>query len=271
MADDMTYTLHTLRFAIRALRFNVENAAELRASFLMLAFGMMLTNTSFIIIWGLFARVAGELNGWTFIDVVLLQAITSFCYGFFFTLCAGIGELPRQLLSGAFDRFLISPVPVLVRVMFSKLQPQAFGDILFGVICSGVYVVYAHASLATLLTIVGVTCIATIAMTGITVAIFSVALYTYDGQQVTDSLFQLFFSPAIMHGGAFQGYTRSFFMFVIPSLVIGTLPTELVHTFTWTRLCVVCAFAVVWMYVGVYVFYRGLRRYESGNTQTFGE
>jgi ABC-2 type transport system permease protein len=260
-----------IRFIYKALAFNIANAAELRTSFLMLAVGMMLTNTSFIIIWSLFANAVGELNGWTFVDVVLLQGVTSLCYGFFFTLCAGVGDLPKILLSGGFDKFLITPKSVLVRLMTSKLSPQAVGDILFGIICFAFFIASVGFSLALVGLLFFSSVLACLAMVGISVAIFSVALYVYDGQNATDSLFQLFFSPAIMHGGAFAGWTRAFFTFGVPSLVVGTIPTELVDSFSWSELVLLCGLTAVWLFIGVSVFYRGLRRYESGNTQAFGE
>jgi ABC-2 type transport system permease protein len=267
--------MHTLqnelKFIYRALGFNIANAAELRTSFLMLAVGMLLTNTSFIIIWSLFANAVGELNGWTFVDVVLLQGITSLCYGFFFTLCAGVGDLPKILLSGSFDKFLVTPKSVLVRLMTSKLSPQAVGDILFGILCYAFYLASVGLTVGTFLTLVFANVIACIAMVGISVAIFSVALYVYDGQNATDSLFQLFFSPAIMHGGAFAGWTRTFFTFVVPSLVVGTIPTEMVDSFTWHEFVLLTGLSIAWLAIGVGVFYRGLRRYESGNTQAFGD
>jgi hypothetical protein len=53
--------------------------------------------------------------------------------------------------------------------------------------------------------------------------------------------------------------------------VVGTLPTELIDSFSWQELVLVTTLALVWCIIGVQVFYRGLRRYESGNTQVFGE
>jgi ABC-2 type transport system permease protein len=249
----------------------MQNAAELRTSFIMLAVGMMLTNSSFVIIWSLFANAAGELNGWTFVDVILLQGITSLCYGVFFTLCAGVGDLPKILLSGSFDKFLVTPKSVLGRVATSKLSPQAMGDILFACVCFVFYMWSVGFSFSLLMSLMLTSAIACLAMFGISVAIFSVALYVYDGQNAADSLFQLFFSPAIMHGGAFAGWTRFFFTFAVPSLVVGTLPTELIDSFSWQELVLVTTLALVWCIIGVQVFYRGLRRYESGNTQVFGE
>jgi ABC-2 type transport system permease protein len=260
-----------LKFIYRALGFNIANAAELRASFLMLAIGMMLTNTSFIIIWSLFANAVGELNGWTFTDVVLLQGVTSFCYGALFSACSGLRDLPKVLLSGSFDKFLVTPKSVLVRLMTSQFSPQAVGDIFFGIVCFVYYLVVVQASLATCVLLIYSVLIACVAMLGISTAIFSVALYVYDGQNATDSLFQLFFSPAIMHGGAFAGYTRAFFTFIVPSLVVGTIPTELVDSFTLYEFVLVTGLALAWLAIGVGVFYKGLRRYESGNTQAFGD
>lgn len=260
-----------LRFIYRAFRLNMQNAAELRTSFIMLAVGMMLTNSSFVIIWSLFANAAGELNGWTFVDVILLQGITSLCYGVFFTLCAGVGDLPKILLSGSFDKFLVTPKSVLVRLATSKLSPQAMGDILFALVCFVFYMWSVGFSLPLFGTLLLAVALACIAMFGVSVAIFSVALYVYDGQNATDSLFQLFFSPAIMHGGAFAGWTRAFFTFGVPSLVVGTIPTELVDSFSWGELALVTSLAVLWCVLGVVVFYHGLRKYESGNTQVFGD
>ena len=59
-----------LKFALYAIKKNIQSSAELRTSFLMNIVGMSINNTAFIILWGFFVKSVGVIGGWTVADII---------------------------------------------------------------------------------------------------------------------------------------------------------------------------------------------------------
>ncbi|PIP71451.1 MAG: hypothetical protein COW89_11890, partial [Nitrospinae bacterium CG22_combo_CG10-13_8_21_14_all_47_10] len=128
-----------------------------------------------------------------------------------------------------FDRFLLSPKNLLVRIATSSFDVSALGDIVFGIVCLGIYAFLIHTSIYQILLIALLVIISTVVFLAAAIAIYSTSFFFMDASSVTGSLFELFLTPSLFHGGAFQGITRFIFTFIIPSLLIGTLPVEIVR------------------------------------------
>jgi ABC-2 type transport system permease protein len=139
--------LKELRFAFYAIKKNIQSSAELRTSFLMNVIGMAINNTSFVILWIFFVQSVGIIGGWTAADIIGLQGFAALAYGIVFSIAIGIRKLPDYVASGAFDRFMLSPKNLLVRVATSAFSAAAVGDIVFGVVCLTIYAVLIQASL----------------------------------------------------------------------------------------------------------------------------
>ncbi len=259
-----------LKFALFAIKKNIQSSAELRTSFLMSVIGMAVNNIAFIILWIYFVKSVGVIGGWTAADIIGLQGFSAVCYGFVFSVSAGIRKLPEYVTTGSFDRFMLAPKNLLVRVATSAFSPAAIGDIIFGVICLVVYGVLIQASLPQVALIVILVVLTTVIFFSTTIVIYSVSFLFTDPDSAVTSFFGLFLTPALFHGGAFQGPLRFFFTFIIPSLLIGTIPVEIVKNMSFGELGLLGVLAVTWAFLGVYLFNYAVRKYESSNFMTFG-
>lgn len=259
-----------LRFALYAIKKNIQSSAELRTSFLMNIFGMAVNNTAFIILWGFFVKSVGVIGGWTVADIIGLQGFVALCFGIVFSAGAGIRKLADYTASGAFDRFMLSPKNLLVRIATSSFGVSALGDIVFGIVCLGIYAFLIHATIYQILLIALLVLISTIVFLAAAIAIYSMSFFFTDASSVTGSLFELFLTPSLFHGGAFQGVMRFIFTFAIPSLLIGALPVEIVRNISFGKLLLVGVLAVFWFIVSVSIFNRAIKKYESSNFMTFG-
>ena len=70
-----------LKFALYAIKKNIQSSAELRTSFLMNIVGMAINNTAFIFLWIFFVKSVGIIGGWTIYDIIALQGFTAVCFG----------------------------------------------------------------------------------------------------------------------------------------------------------------------------------------------
>ena len=259
-----------LRYAGYALHKNILNSAELRTSFLSNVLGMMLNNLFFVVIWIFFVQAVGEIHGWTAIDIVGMQGFGMFSFGLVFSLAAGFSNLPNVISSGAFDTYLLAPQNLLLRVALSHIRISALGDAIFGAMCLSVYVAFVIDSFPRFLVFCFVVLIACLVHLSVIVFISAFSFFFNDPKAITSGMFDVFITPTLFHGGAIQGATRLFLMFVIPALLIGTLPVEAVRQPSFPLLVIMLLIALFWLVLSVKFFTYAVRRYESGSLFSFG-
>ena len=63
----------------------------------------------------------------------------------------------------------------------------------------------------------------------------------------------------------FDGTAKLVLFTVLPAAFMGAVPAEFVRSFTWQGLAQLTGAALVFLGLGVGMFHRGLRRYESGS------
>ncbi len=262
--------LKDLNFAFYAIKKNIQSSAELRASFLINIFGMVLNNSAFVILWVYFVKSVGIIGGWTAADIIGFQGFAALSYGVVFSMGAGIRKLPEYVTSGAFDGFMLSPKNLLVRVATSSFNSSAIGDGVFGLACLIIYAVLIHASLGQILLMILLIFFSIAVFLSTAIAVFSTSFLFVDSLAVSTSLFELFMTPTLYHGGAFQGTMRFIFTFVIPSLVVGALPVEALKDFSVAKIALIGVLAVLWFILSQKIFEKAVRKYESSNFMTFG-
>jgi ABC-2 type transport system permease protein len=259
-----------LTFALYAIKKNIQNSAELRTSFLMNIIGMGINNTAFIVLWVFFVKSVGNIGGWTAADIIGLQGFVALCFGIVFSAGDGIYRLATYVASGAFDRFMLSPKNLLVRIATSSFRVSSLGDLVFGAVCLGIYAFLLHATGWQILLMALLVVISSTVFLAATIAIQSTSFFFIDAGPVTGSLFELFLTPSLFHGGAFQGTMRFVFTFIIPSLLVGALPVEIVRNVSLGQLLLVSVLAVFWLVISIRIFNHAIKRYESSNFMTFG-
>lgn len=259
-----------IKFGLYAIAKNIQNSAELRGSFLMSVFGMAINNLAFIFLWIYFIKSVGVIGGWTAADIIGLQAFVAISYGLIFSTAMGIRKIPEYVSSGAFDRYLLSPKNLLVRIATASFNVSALGDLLFGLVCFVVYAILISISWPQFLMMLILLVFVIITLFAMTILIGASSFFFTDPQAITAGFFEIFFTPSMFHGGAFQGALRFVFTFIIPSLVIGTLPVEAVRTLSLGKLALVGALSFIWLYISLKFFRSAVKKYESSNFMTFG-
>lgn len=259
-----------IKFALYAIKKNIQNSAELKTSFFMNIFGMAINNTAFIIIWVFFVKTVGVINGWTASDIIGLLGFATICFGLVLSVGDGFRRLPDLVSFGSFDRFLLSPKNLLIRIATSSFGSSAVGDILFGIICLVFYGFLIHATIYQVLLIIFLAIITTLIFLSLVIVIYSASFLFVDADQVTGGIFNFFLTPSLFNGGAFHGLMRFFFIFIVPSLLVGAVPVEIVRDVSMWKLLLICILTLFWFFISIKIFNRCIRKYESSNFMTFG-
>ena len=210
----------------------------------------------------LFFKSFKSVGSWTFNDMISLMTIVSGSYGLSKVLFGGTKDLAKSIMAGNLDSFMTQPQNVLLYAISAKSHAKGWGHIMTAVILmfiGGETTLYNFPLL--LLLIAGGCCV--FSAFGIIISSLAFWLGAIDSvsRKLIDALFLFVGYPVNIYSGAVQ-----FMMFtLIPAGVIGYLPVELLREFSWRYLCIFLGSVACFIYLACFVFYKGLKKYESGN------
>ena len=244
-------------------RLNFASALEYRASFISQAFGMALSNSTFIFFWWIaFGQIGGRIAGYSFEDVLFIWAVASSGYGISTLLFANASELTRLIITGELDTFLLQPCNVLLSVLCARTSLSAYGDLMYGFVIMGIF--YSGNGIAWLWFSVGIILFGLL-MTAIVLTAHSLSFYWGDASVIGSLATEFLINVSIYQEKIYAPFIRAIMYSIIPVGIAVHTPLRLFGEFS--LFAALAAFAAAMLYcvlAGVF-FYRGLRRYESGN------
>ena len=262
--------MRSLRLAIINIKKNFLNARELKSAFIISIIGMFLNNFSFTFLWLYFGKSVGVLNGFAPMDIFGIYAINTTSYGIVCAFLYGLFNIPSYISSGNFDKFLITPKNTLIKVVTSSISTSAFGDLLFGVTCFTIFCLSTKLSVIGILLMILFIILSTIIFFSFSLICMSISFYLMDGENISNGLYGMFVGSSLYHGGAFTGVLKAIFIFIVPSLLLGAVPIEIINSFSFLEILLFIILTVFWLVFSIYFFYRSLRKYESNNFFGFG-
>jgi ABC-2 type transport system permease protein len=261
----MSTVASALRFCLTCWKLNLAGAMEFRMSFLMTAGLMMINNTVWIFFWGIYFTRFPLVNGWEMSDVMMMWAVAAGGYGLSAALFGNAYNLANVVATGQLDTFLAQPKPVLLHVLVSRMSVSAIGDFLFAVLLYGMF---GDHSWIGLIKFVVALLLVMLIFTFFNVLAQSLAFYIGNAEGIGFQFFLTFLTFATYPTDIFRGVGRMILFTVIPAGFISYLPIgflrEVQGVFFSGALLMTAALTVG----GTWVFYRGLRRYGSGNMLT---
>ncbi|MEK7632618.1 MAG: ABC-2 family transporter protein [Patescibacteria group bacterium] len=256
---------HEWAVAVLSWRTNLRAALENRIAFGLQVFGMMINDSAFVAVWAIFFTTFGTVNGWDVWDSVGLLGFGTITFGLAFAFFGGAPWINKYVADASFDGILLSPNTVLWRVLTSKTDVAALGDAVFGLILLVLYAVKIQATPE----MIGMMFLAIIPGAAITVAMSILsqlpAFFLLDGDSIAMSLYKSFLSPSLYPSALYSDAARIFYTVVIPSILVGGIPVEIVRSQNWLFLLGLWIAALVWVAIAILAFYTCLKKYESGN------
>jgi ABC-2 type transport system permease protein len=251
-----------LRFVRDALVLNFQIGLEYRATFISQIFGMLANDIMWIVFWVLYFQRFPVIPGWGVEDVMMLWAVTGAGFGFAVGLFGNSNQLARIIAGGELDYYLALPKNVLLHVLVSRMDLAALGDILFG---WGLFIVFLHPTPERIV-LFGLMAVCSAAvMVGFLVAVGSLAFWLGNAEGLTMQLFNGIITMSTYPSPLFQGAVKVIMFTVVPAWFIAHQPVLVLRHFDLGGLALEVGSAALILAAGVAIFYRGLRRYESGN------
>lgn len=257
----LTVVKNQLRVMLLSVKYNVVREMTNRVTFLTNVIFMILNNASFIIQWLIFFQIKETIGGYTMNDVMLLWGIAASTYGFSFTFFKGAYSLPKLIMNGKIDAFLVQPKDVLLGISTSETKVSAIGDLLYGYIILCIF----HFSLYKLLMFTLFTITGGIIITAFAIIIGSLGFYIVKADAFADSLNGIMTNIATYPDQIFQFGIKVMMYTVLPVGFSAFLPLRTMLNFNLIALVQIFGFTILITLLAFFVFYRGLRKYSSSN------
>ena len=244
-------------------RLNLASALEYRASFFTQAFGMALSNSAFIFFWFIaFKQIGNAIAGYTFDDIVFIWAVTSTGFGLGQILFANASNLTRLVVSGELDTVILQPCNILLNLISARTKLSSYGDFIYGLVIMGIFY---KANLRAWLWFTFGVFICAILITAITLLAHSLSFYWGEASIIGQLVSEFTLNFSVYPDKIYGPIVRAIMYSIIPAGIAVHIPLKLFQSFQFTQLLVVLGGSVLYCSVSALFFYRGLRRYESGN------
>ncbi|MBT7497642.1 hypothetical protein HN662_04890 [Candidatus Woesearchaeota archaeon] len=249
-----------LRVHWEYLKVALSTAMEYKINFIIQVLAMVFNDVVWIIFWLIFFNRFQNVGGWVLGDMLMLYAIITLSYGLSSVFFGNRNRIAEIVNQGKLDFYLALPKNVLFHVLISRSSFYGLGDVVFGIILA--FIVLSLASLSLFLILV-------LASTSIllSVAILSGSLAFFFGKAEATSrnIFMGTLSLASYPLSVYQGVTKFILLTIIPAGFISGVPVELLKSFNAQWFWLTIGFVVLIFSIATFVFYRGLKKYESGN------
>ena len=244
------------------IKTNFKASISDKGSFLIVAFFMAANNLIWFVLWIMFFRVAGEINGWGLQDVARMFGLTAFAYGLAFVCFGGAWRMSRLIIDGQLDVHLARPRSPLVSLIFSRAEPEAFGDILSGIV---LLVLMGNLSPAAFVGALAMGSMVAAIVASIAIIVHSMVFWSDGRKGVVDQIYEIFICFSTMPQHGLPTFVKVILFTILPAGFVAFLPIDIIRDFSVWKVLAMVGAAIVFPALSVWVFHLGLQRYTSGN------
>jgi len=252
------------RFFWTLLKTNISHTMSLKLNFAIESVMMIANDLIMFATWVILFHQFREINGWNIHHLMLMTAIVMCAYSIYSFCFKGVARtLAGYIERGELDTFILQPRNILLNVSGSRSSPSALGDLGAGLILLVWSGLVSWQTLPLL-----IFCIFTGFLVFFSLGIFigSLAFYMRDVEGWGDQITNIFLHLSTQPGSIYTGGLRLFLMFVIPAGTVTFMPVEVITNPTLAGVLTLAGITSVFFLAAIWFFYRGLRRYESGNS-----
>ena len=257
--------MKTMRLVLDYLRHNLMSAMAYRGAFFLQVLGMILNDLMLLFFWWVLFTRLPTLRGWDLTQVMTLYGVVAFGFGLATVVCGNTFLLARIIVRGDLDYYLALPVDPLVHLLVSRMSLPSWGDLVFGLI---VFLIAAPGRWGSLPLFLLLGLLVGLIFVAFSVLVGSLAFWVGNADNLATQAINAMLTFSLYPIEIFPGAVQWLLYTLIPAALVGSMPAGLLSDFSWRRLAVLAASTAGILLAARAVFYRGLRRYESGNLVT---
>lgn len=254
--------MRELKFLLAVWKANLQSVMEYRVAFLLQVFGMMINNAIYFLIWVIYFDRFKEVRGWGINDMFVTYGLIASGFGLVSLLFGNVFNLGEVIAKGRLDYYLSMPRPVLLHTVASRSIASGLGDFSYGFVSYALSGQYTFSGLGRF--VIGTLCAAAI-FAAFLILVQSLAFWIGNSSYLSAMAINAIITFAIYPITLFDNTAKLILFTLVPAALMGALPAQFVHTFSWATLTEIFLGSLVFLILAVAVFRLGLRRYESGS------
>ena len=251
-----------LTFILSLWKINLLAAMEFRAAFLSQVIGMILNDGVYFLFWVVFFDRFKEVRGWGLNDMFLMFGIVAAGFGLATYFFGNIMNLADLIAQGQLDYYLSLPRPVLPHLLASRSITSGLGDFSYGMIS---FFLAGRLSLDAIGRLTLALLLSATVFLSFLILVQSLAFWMGHAQLISSTAVNAIISFSSYPITLFDGTAKFLLLTLIPAAFVGAIPAEFVRSPSWQTLLLLVSAAGIGLFMANLVFYRGLRRYESGS------
>ena len=245
------------------VKITLATAMEYRANFIIQTGAMVFNNLIWLMFWWIFFEKFKAVEGWGMQEVILLYAVVTLAYGLAAFFFGNRNKIATIVSQGKLDFYLNLPKDVLFHTLVSKSSAFGMGDIVFGLILAVIAVPLIKWPLFLFLSLTGM-----LLFISFGILAGSLAFYLGNAEETSRNLFMGLISFSSYPLPIFQGIARIIIFTAIPAAFITGIPVQLLQEFNIWHFLGLILFTIAFLLISIWVFRKGLQRYESGSMIT---
>jgi ABC-2 type transport system permease protein len=250
-----------MRAVLATARGAVAEAVGNPGAFWSQLLAMVLNDLSWLVFWGILFERVPSVRGWTWSDILMLQAVLTTSGGIVLGPLANARRLPELIRTGGLDAVLALPVRPLPVLLVRRVDAINVGDIAFGV---ALFLVAGHPTPARFATFVFVSTLAAVVFASFLVLTGSLTFFS-GSSSVSDLAFNAIVMLASYPADIFGGATRALLYTALPAAFVAAVPARLLRSFDTSDALVLAASALAFATAATGAFTVGLRRYTASS------
>jgi ABC-2 type transport system permease protein len=228
---------------------------------------MILNNTIWVIVFMLFFAQFKTIGGMNFETWIPFYVFTVMLFGIVHVFFNGYWELAQRIIEGRLDNDILTPKSPLLKILTKSMSFSAIGDLCTGPIFLAIFTPHLLLDGGFIARFILMALIATLAWLGAMIFYNSLSFWIGSSERVTEGASNAILWSAFYPSNVFEGTPMKWILLTIfPAYFVIYYPQAFsVSSWDFGLLSLSLAGAVGFLGLGVFTFYRGLRRYESGN------
>jgi len=251
-----------IRFLFALWKANLLSAMEYRIAFISQVIGMMLNNGVYFIFWVIFFDRFETIRGWCLSDMFFLFGVVACSFGIGAYLFGNVISLAEIITDGRLDYYLSLPRPVLLHALASKSVASGMGDFVYGLFS---FILAGNITILTTIRFTIAVFFSICVLIAFLVAVQSLSFWMGNTVMLSNQARNALITFSLYPITLFDGTAKFFLFTVIPAAFIGAVPAAYVRSFSWRDLGALASGAFFFLVIALWLFHKGLRRYESGS------
>ncbi len=244
-------------------RNNFKIILEYKASFIIQSITMLISNTSFFLVWYFVFQKFGTFSGFNFNDYLLLFSSLLLNFSFAHIFFWWYNNIASWITNWTLDNFLLMPWNVLIKLLAYGIPNSIFWDLLNALLLP---LFIPWFTFILFLKLVYFSIIWSLVFLWFMIFMMSLSFYIWSSRELTRAVFDLILWPWNYPEKIYEWtFLKILFVTVVPVYYTFFLPFNLIRNFEINWFIILHLSALFFMWLWIITFNRWLKRYESWN------